>query len=680
VVFAIALGDASAEFDRHGELHNKLVKGRKMKMARATFFGTDSAEEFVGVTVTPDWKVAVSGNSWGPPFPSYVPCEVLGNDQPWNVPLKRSSDKKEGVSDDNPNRTGFVVFYSPDLKRAERAVRFGWGSADISDTCPMRDGSFVLVGRATRLFRATTAHVPVRKFLPAGTNEWFGPIEYEGVVLPGDVYVARLESDLKTFRWVWILEGHRKPPRRSTEGKDGQVVFNCQGLKRITADGAELLTYEGTDVEHVQSRYKTVNPKDGSILAGASWMLSTGREPWKMPWLNVYTAEGKAAAGYYTWPGPLVGHDDFRLVSDSSVRDVTVMPSGDIAITGWSDGGNSVFCNHPMDLQKVLPEVGLGMSAWGAGAQSLTHIVRFNLEDMSDAYHTLWASYLQTCPNSIYVDGIRGGRDGTVVLFGSSAGWLVQTTTDWYRAVEQYLFKTKNLKRTEERAYKANGWPEWQGTGGRDGYVSILSRQLDNLVWSSATPNCYPKDVVEGRDGYIAVNICTGYSRKDGRTFCILDHDVADWPGFLRKLVSQGEAPATSGAKRFWERMDADTRAALKAWKDKDVAEELQLMVRDSLDRVMSDSFDVYSPDVWPESDFNRNDEKRLLALCKAGTAGGTDLGDFNRRLLERTFPEHIFACPKSNVTPVLDAIQSEYGGGASDGHIYMVQWPRKAE
>jgi hypothetical protein len=682
-VWALALlaAGSSAEHDRHSELYNKLIKGKKMQMARATFFGTDSTEEFVGVTVSSDGKIAVSGNSWGPPFPSYVPCEVLGSDQPWDVPLRRSSDKRQqGASEDNPNRTGFVVFYSADLKKAERAVRFGWGSADIADTCAMRDGSFVFSGRATRLFRAVTANAPLRKFLPAGTNEWFGPIEYEGVVLPGDVYLARLEPDLKTFRWVWILEGHRNPPSRIGEGKGGDVVFKCSGLKRITADGSQIQTFEGTDLEKLESRFRAVDPKTGSIMCGGSWLIGTGREPWKMPWLNVYTPEGKAAAGYYTWPGPLVGHDDFRQVSDSSVRDVTILPSGDIALTGWSDGGNSVFCNHPMDLQKMLPEVGLGMSAWGAGAQSLTHIVRFSLEDPSDAYHTLWASYLQTMPNSIYVDGIRGGRDGSVVLFGQTGGWVVQTTTDWFRAVEQYLYKTRSLKRTSELAYQPNGWPPWQGIGGRDGYVSILNRTLDGLLWSSATAKCDPKDVIEGPEGYVVVNRCTGYTKRDGRTFVLLDHDVADWPGFLRKLASQGEGATQSGGKRFWERMDAPTHAAVKAWKDKDVPEDLQLLVRDSLDRVLSDRGDVYSADVWPEADFKRHDEKRLLAHYKAGTIGRDERGDFNRRLLERAFPEHIFVCPKSNVAPVLDAIQSEYGGGESDGHIYLIRLPRKVE
>jgi hypothetical protein len=28
----------------------------------------------------------------------------------------------------------------------------------------------------------------------------------------------------------------------------------------------------------------------------------------------------------------------------------------------------------------------------------------------------------------------------------------------------------------------------------------------------------------------------------------------------------------------------------------------------------------------------------------------------------------------------VLDAIQSEYGGGESDGHIYLIRLPRKVE
>jgi hypothetical protein len=678
---AFLAGSASAQFDRHGEIYYRHNKGRKMTIARATFFGTAGAEEFVGVAVTPDGKIVAVGNSWGPPFPQYVPCEVLGPDQPWDVPLFRNTDPAGVPSPENPNRTGFLVFYSQDLKKAERAVRFGWGSADISATCAMRDGSFILAGRATPLFRAATANVPVRKFLPAGTNEYYGTADYAGKILPGDVYVARLESDLRTIRWVWFLEGHRAPPPRVAEGIEGQTVFRCHGLKRITADGAKLMTFEGTELEKMEHYFKTVHPEDGSVLVGGSWLTSTGREPWKMPFLYVYNGDGRPKRGYYAWPGLLVGHDDFRQVSDSGIEMCTAMSGDEIGIVGRSDGGNTVFCNHPADLQKYLPEIGLGMSLWGAGAGAFYHIVRFSMKDDSDAYHTLWASYLQTSPNACGISGMRGARDGSLLLFGGSAGWLIQTSTNWFRAPDQYLRKTQGVKMSPDGTclYEQNGWPKWQGIGGRGGYAAILSRKLDSILWSSATALCDPTDAAECRGGFVVVSKCLGYNARDGRTFCLLDNDIADWPGLAKALVSQGRAAADSGAKRFWDRMDAATRTALQSCAGQDVPEHVRQQVRDALDRVVSDSRDLYSPDIWPESALGAH-EKKLLAQTRKGTIHPDDRGDFNRRLLERTFPEHVFVCPKDNLAPVLDAVQDEFGGGYSDGHIYLLTWPRKAE
>lgn len=249
---------------------------------------------------------------------------------------------------------------------------------------------------------------------------------------------------------------------------------------------------------------------------------------------------------------------------------------------------------------------------------------------------------------------------------------MVQTTTEWYRAPEQYLVKTRNNKRTSERLYRANGWPEWQGLGGRGGYVSVLSKTLDAMYWSSATAMCDPVEVTECGSRYVVVGRSRGYNRRDGRTFCLLGHDIADWPGFLKKLMGPG-----SGARRFWDRMDEGTRLAVKGWSGGAVTAELREAVKASLDRVLSDARDLYSAEAW-KADILEPHERRLVGELQAGTIRRDDLGDLNRRLLERTFPEHVFPSPKNNLAPVKDAVQGDYGGGASDGHVYLVGWPEK--
>jgi hypothetical protein len=42
--------------------------------------------------------------------------------------------------------------------------------------------------------------------------------------------------------------------------------------------------------------------------------------------------------------------------------------------------------------------------------------------------------------------------------------------------------------------------------------------------------------------------------------------------------------------------------------------------------------------------------------------------------LLEKGYPQYIFSAPKANRAPVLRAVQEDFGGGFSDGHIYLLQ------
>lgn len=113
VMFVASDGRA---MDRHMNWHRRYLKGKKMSMSAATYFGAAGIEEFVGVATTSDGKVAAIGNSWGPPFPEKVKPAVLGADQLWDGPLvghdrfRLVSDSQVRLARFMPN--GHVVIYA----------------------------------------------------------------------------------------------------------------------------------------------------------------------------------------------------------------------------------------------------------------------------------------------------------------------------------------------------------------------------------------------------------------------------------------------------------------------------------------------------------------------------------------------------------------------------------------
>jgi hypothetical protein len=677
--------------DRHMGWHHRVKKGDKMEMAAATFFGTGGVEEFIGVTTTPDDKIVAIGNSWGPPFPACVTPAVLGPDQLWDVPLYPPGKEvdKGGFPlkppDTNPNKTGFLVFYSDDLTKAESALRFGWGLANISACCITADRHLVITGSATRNFRTLAQTAKMLKIFPKPEDKTYGVVEYEGVTNPGDVYVAKLTPDLKTFVWVWILEGHRDPPAKIYEGRGGEIVFGCQGLKRITGDVQTLEAMSET--KYWGRSFMGVSPVDGTWLIGGDHQHPTGREPWRRPRLLVFTPEGNLKSRLYDWPGPLVGHDNFRLVSDSAARVASFLPNGHIVVIGWSDGGNSVFTRNPVDLEKGVKSMGLNFDGWGCSVGSFAHVARFDPNNYEDCSYIFWCSYMQTIPNSMGVDAIRGAKDGSVILLGDSPWWLVQTTTNWYQAANQYLQDVELGAVFGKQLYHPNGWPIWTGVGGRGGYCAVFTADFGTMLWSSAIARSKQVDAVETRRGVAVVGsslaVCTDVKQRT-RDPGFVEHDIAYWPEFLAALASDAQKSDPTPAKQIWKFLSDDLKTAIRTVKkdDKSVPADVQTKVYEELTVLLAEK-GFYDEAAWKDWTCERagyhtpipavRHEKTLLAKHKSDQIAPDELRDLNRRLLERAFPKYVFRAPKENQPAFLHAVQEEFGGGYSDGHIYLL-------
>lgn len=659
--------------------HERFKQGPKMDITAATFFGGKGPEEFLGVTVAADESIVVAGNSWQSPLPTDAPTEVLGTDGPWNVALNAEGKDRDEEGDlmaprrRNPNRTGFLVCYSPDLRKIRQVVRFGWGVASITAVEYMSDNSLVIAGLATRNFRPVAEKAKLLNIYPQRRYAAYGPYEYDGVNLPGDVYVAKLNPDLKGFAWVWIFEGHRVPPTIIHEGPNRAIVCECRTLRSITADGKEMrevMKFMSSGSRNLLG----VSPVDGRMVIGGEYSHPTGREPWRKPYLDVYNAEGKPHARFYEWQGPLAGADNVRLVSDSAVRDGVMLPSNDVLIYIWSDGGNTVGAWNPIDFRKPLNRSPVCMTTAGAGAASFCHLVRFNLDNYEDTSYMLFTSVLQAKPNTIRLDRLCAARDGRVMIMGKSGGFLVQTTTRWFRATDHHEVYLDADKRPAGVKLDKKGWPHYLGLGGREHFSTVFSPSFSNVLWSSATALCEHKAMRETSRGIVAVSVCLGENSKDGETPYFKENHIVGWQGFLRRLKTQGESATPSPGRQLWSLLSDSMKKAVGAQGEMaEPEDDFPGTFYEETNRILVEGKTLYDPAAWKDCEFSHY-ETKLIERLKAGAIKEDELPDLNRRLIEKGFPEAVYAYPKSNRPPVLNAVQDEFGGGYSDGHVYLLE------
>lgn len=492
VGLALGLADSASGIDRHEEHTRQFAQGPKATFAAGTYIGGPGHEELIGVATLPDGRILACGNVWGDPFTDRAPVKVLGLDALWDVPLHEPGTEydKEGrrrpPSSDNPNRTGFMAFFKPDLSAVISITRFGYGLASITAARQMTNKTYVITGLCTAKFRGEAKKAGLLKIEPRDPQDAkMGPYSYADVEFPGDVYIACLSQDLTSLLWVWIFEGHRTAPDRVFEGAAGTVVADVRGVRSIVADGRDMVNLDkirrmkGGSYVH---KFLAVSPYDGTILFGGDHQSGTGREPWRKPIVVAYDGQGNLKYRYYDFDGPVVGHDRYRLVSDSSARVAAFAPNGELAISFWSDGGNTIVTRSPVDLDKPALDSGLGMSPWGSkGAKSYAHLVRFHPDRCDPVHYTFWGAYMAAEPNSITINGMLALRDGATAIYGGSASWLVQTPNALYAAADR-------------------------PSAGRGEYVTVFGPGFKQVWFSSALAQCRPVAMAETDAGLVVAS------------------------------------------------------------------------------------------------------------------------------------------------------------------------------
>ncbi|MCX5684204.1 MAG: hypothetical protein NT049_11030 [Planctomycetota bacterium] len=490
-----ACGQASA--GRFEDFTKKAVAGKGLKTLAATYFGGPGAEEFVAAGGQADGTVVAFGNAWGPAFPQTPVPVVLGKGKRCDVP-DFTTDAKGKVSYDraNPNVAGMIVRYSPDLRKIVGVMRFDWGVASIEAGLVVPDG-LLIAGRCSEALPAAAGAAVLGK-IPAPTEEpstdkkkegRFGPTAYQGAPVSGDVYVAKLSPDAGRIVWVHILQGHRMPPARLLPTKGGAILFECNGIRSVSADGKSMATLTQNISEGDRVKLLAANPQDGAFLHGGDRNTRTNKEPWRQPFLNLFAADGQKQWTVWNWDSKSVGSDQKKLESDSACRAAAWAANGDIIVGGWSDGGNSVFTREIKDVDAPLPKglPGYGMTCWGMrGANSIAYLMRFDPKTFQMRAWTLWVAYVPQDPT----DPKKGGNpnfakisrlevlpDGSIFWFGQAATGLVETPQAWF------------------------SYADGARMGGS--YVAVFSGDFTNLIFSSYVPTCEVQGIGQAKGGLL---------------------------------------------------------------------------------------------------------------------------------------------------------------------------------
>ncbi len=441
----LAAGESVLGGGAYGGLTQRHAAGPHYQPVFATHFGSAGHERFVGTGELADGTLVGIGVAWGPDFPAKPAVTVLGSGSHSRGPVPTKENKaKWAMPEPTADMAGFMVFYGPDGK-ARRSVRMDWGVASITAGMVAGDGKGILAaGRCLAGFASFAARAKAVHRLPFNTQKPEGASKNWKPPTPGgDVWVGRFASD-GTPEWVVILERNGDPPDRLFTDHDGDLYFDANGFYKVPPAGGAprlLVSRTGGGTAH----WLGVDPRDGSSFFGGDRNTHTSWEPWRQPFLYKYDPEGKKVQTLWETEPKLVGAGASMMQSDSSPRTLAVSAKGELLITGWSDGGNSILTREPLDFSKrknTKTGAGFGMSTAGMNAGSVTHMMRIDGSSYELLAHAIWMAYTPMFfgeqrprgrPNGTQIHQIRALPGGDSAWTGASATGLIQTPNAFWK-------------------------------------------------------------------------------------------------------------------------------------------------------------------------------------------------------------------------------------------------------
>lgn len=474
---------------RHGEFSQKLAQTAHCKTIFATYFGSESPEEFVTAVGMEDDSIIACGNAWGPNFPATPVVKVLGQGQhSGKEALSKDKNGHPTVDDHSPDRSGMMVTYSSDCKKILQVIRFDWGVASIT-TAKVNGKGLVIGGVCGPKFASFVAGVGMKETIPfeekievksakpsRGSKTPRGPLS--------DVYVAGMNAD-GTAQWVIVFEKNGDPPDEIFADSKGRLWFDAKGLRRIESNGTKVTLFNPRTSVGGNVRWLGVHPDGEAAYYGGDRNTKTGAEPYRQPYLYKLDASDKKL--YTLWePNPKeVGSlpGAANLQSDSSPRAMTFLEDGRMLIAGWSDGGNTVFAHQALDYKLPVSSMGMGMSVWGMkNANSVANLMLIGDKTQKTVAYTNWMAYIpdwfsepkyRNAPNFTNVQAIHLTSANLPIFCGAAATGLIQSPGCYW------------LDPKDGEKYSGQ-------------YVAVFSTNLNNAYFSSYLPG-YQETAISSR-------------------------------------------------------------------------------------------------------------------------------------------------------------------------------------
>lgn len=493
---------------RYEQLTKWAEEGPKMSVVAATFFGGAGSEGFVSVFQMKDGTIVACGNAYGPDFSSSPSPKILGKGTYSGSADSAVGKDKRGnlkVEEYSKDQSGFIVFYSPDLKRIKRVLKFDWGVCNFLAVELSQDGhALIATGYCSDKALKSAAGIKAKFETDTVSPSTDGKGHPE--VGPSDAYIMRinLKPGAETIEWCKVLKNYMRAPDRIWQDDDGNIFFHMNGFVKISPDGSEFTRISEKGWAGAQAGVRGIDPSDGSYFFGGDRNTNTGQEPWRQPFLYKYDDSGEKVWKLWEWsPKGLrdgVGTDD-GLVSDSSIKDVQIAPNGDLLMIGWSDGGNSVFTRQPYDVEQSVGKQQGPFTIWGMqSASSLAYVLRIDPETFEQKAWSYWMAYVpenyhapryRGAPNATSINLMRVLENNNVVIMGTSATGLISTPNAFF---------------------KYSGTQKYGGV-----YVAVLKEDFSEVLFSSYLPGYYKEDAyykaVPTKDGVVIVGSC---AKDDG--------------------------------------------------------------------------------------------------------------------------------------------------------------------
>ncbi len=480
----------------------------------ATFFGGEGDERFTRGGFLPGGRIFAGGTFAGDAFEAASEIKVLFDDTRLeDFPSLEETDRRGRTRRVTPANTPLFAVFSPDLSRLERVFRFPWGAGTLQTLVADDEAeSLYLVLQTGAAGEHLTDQLRIAHTVE---NEEHVRRETERAAsrnrearLANDSLVLRLNPDSGEVDWAVRFKHGWLELALMPEGH--MMVRRGQDLFRLSREDGRVLDQQTVNIGSNHTGM-VIHPRDGSLFFGGEYHSHTGLEPWRCPYMRKFTADGEPVWSAYDWTGPIVGTQFLRWVSDSAITGAKIDTDGNLLLSGWSDGGNSVLTLQPYDLRQRIDVQGHASSIWGANVLSVSYLIQMHAETMTVSGVTRFMSYLPTSntPNSVSIRDFTRLENGSVAITGGSAFALIETHDAW--------FEPWYLQWRTNRHATARGGP----------YLAVYAEDLKTLRLSTILPGVQQAGLASQGDRLLVFGAATARNNSYGdETPTLVKHSV----------------------------------------------------------------------------------------------------------------------------------------------------------